>query len=212
MTWRLTYCPSCRILCPETVEINVKLISFVRLYFGKSESEMGHPERSASCVNKIMDDKSGNLINLKKPSNRSCCRRNNNWFRKINEKRTFSFCFYFPLCYSRQLKSCFRGISEFRIFAYLLATSTLIKLARVGYHRRRMPGLRLVSVGIGTWILFTAMLMRPYNVILLGSLVITTGQLNSLLKLESNTVMKIVIAHHWLAHVYFYYQVIRNDE
>lgn len=131
----------------------------------------------------------------------------NNWLlKKKRKKMKIKNCFSLDM-YITECKLCFRGISEFRIHSYLLTISMIIKLAKIAYCRRQMLGLRIVVFLINLWVLFTAILMRPHNVILFGSLIITSQELQRLLKLESNILMKTVISHHWLAHIYFFYQV-----
>lgn len=126
--------------------------------------------------------------------------------KKIKIKIKIKNCFSLDMCIT-ECKLRFRGISEFRIHSYLLTISMIIKLAKIGYCRRQMLGLRIVVFLINLWVLFTAILMRPHNVILFGSLIITSQELQLLLKLESNILIKTVISHHWLAHIYFFYQV-----
>lgn len=59
---------------------------------------------------------------------------------------------------------------------------------------------------INTWVMVSAMLHQPYNVILLPMQIVTSSTIDAVLK-ENNLLDLSVFAHYWLGNVFYFYQV-----
>lgn len=58
---------------------------------------------------------------------------------------------------------------------------------------------------INTWVMISAMLHQPYNVILLPTQIIASSTINTVLR-QNNSLDFSVFAHYWLGNVFYFYQ------
>ncbi len=83
-----------------------------------------------------------------------------------------------------------------------------MKCTRIPYQENgRKIFSEFLKIFICLWMVFISLLLRSYNIVLVSSLFLVSNFLAEILKKKSNRTIKLVIAHHWLAYVYFFCQV-----
>lgn len=87
--------------------------------------------------------------------------------------------------------------------------SILAKLILLRLHKS-FNAKNILEILINWFMIWNALLLRPYNIILISSLFIVSKWMCEILTNKPNEFVKIVIVHHWLALVYFFYQVVHN--
>lgn len=109
--------------------------------------------------------------------------------------------------------SHFRGIAEFEIFLYVFLVTAFVKFICIYFNClssindiASVPTDALKAI-TDLWILITCMLLRPTNVILPSCLIISSNVVCKVLRKRPNEITKLILIHHWLARVYFFYQV-----
>lgn len=107
-----------------------------------------------------------------------------------------------------------RGIAEFEIFVYVFLMTAFVKFICVYLNRIFSIGdsvlisVDIIKAFIDMWVLLICMLLRTSNVILPSSLLLNSHIVSKILRKQPNEITKLIIVHHWLARVYFFYQVV----
>ncbi|XP_043251717.1 GPI ethanolamine phosphate transferase 2 [Colletes gigas] len=102
----------------------------------------------------------------------------------------------------------FRGIYEVQIFWILLAINSLNYIYRLAlvikYNKEKFFKIML-SCFVRIWIMITAMLHQPHNVILLPLQIIFSSMIRAILK-DNNTQQVNTFVYAWIGNLYYFYQ------
>ncbi|EFN89490.1 GPI ethanolamine phosphate transferase 2 [Harpegnathos saltator] len=100
------------------------------------------------------------------------------------------------------------GIYEVQTFwgitaLFLVSCAYRVRLM-IKYNRKRFTSTMLFFM-INTWVMISAMLHQPYNVILLPMQIVASSTIDTVLK-ENNLLDLSVFVHYWLGNVFYFYQ------
>ncbi|XP_014471652.1 PREDICTED: GPI ethanolamine phosphate transferase 2 [Dinoponera quadriceps] len=100
------------------------------------------------------------------------------------------------------------GIYEVQTFwgitaLFLISCGYRVRLT-IKYNRKRFTSTMLFFM-INTWVMVSAMLHQPYNVILLPMQIVASSTIDTVLR-ENNLLDLSVFAHYWLGNVFYFYQ------
>ncbi|XP_065200661.1 GPI ethanolamine phosphate transferase 2 isoform X2 [Planococcus citri] len=105
-----------------------------------------------------------------------------------------------------------KGIAEFEIFLYVFLVTALVKFICIYFNGVYSTNdtapvtIDVLKAFADLWILITCLLLRPTNVILPSSLIFSSNVVCKVLRKQPNELTKLILIHHWLARVYFFYQ------
>lgn len=87
---------------------------------------------------------------------------------------------------------------------FLVSCAYRVRLV-IKYNRKRFTSTMLFFM-INIWVMVSAMLHQPYNVILLPMQIVASSTIDAVLR-ENNLLDLSVFAYYWIGNVFYFYQV-----
>lgn len=113
------------------------------------------------------------------------------------------------LCVLRISFFIFRGYFETQLVRWILGFLCAKQILEIWRRKRdQRMNENLVETCLSCWLLFNALLQRPHNVLLMGSLLFQSRVLHQFSDVFlGNSVVWLTISHVWMGMVYYFYQV-----